>query len=68
VVQPLNEPRQWGLHDPAMAPVMSGAARPSHVLCQGRVVLDQGQIPGLDLARLHAEANDAVRHIMANHR
>jgi hypothetical protein len=51
-----------------MAPVMSGAARPSHVLCQGRVVLDQGQIPGLDLARLHAEANDAVRHIMANHR
>ncbi|WP_290871535.1 amidohydrolase family protein [Aquabacterium sp.] len=68
VVQPLNEPRQWGLHDPAMAPVMSGAARPSHVLCQGRVVLDQGQIPGLDLTRLHAEANDAVRHIMANHR
>lgn len=67
VVQPLNEPRQWGLHDPAMAPVVSGAARPSHVLCNGRIVLDQGQIPGLDMAQLKADADAAVRHIMANH-
>lgn len=61
VILPLNEPRQWGLHDPAMAPVMSGAARPSHVLCHGRVVVDQGEIPGLDLAALRAEAEAAVR-------
>ncbi|WP_294637449.1 amidohydrolase family protein [uncultured Aquabacterium sp.] len=61
VILPLNEPRQWGLHDPAMAPVMSGAARPSHVLCHGRVVVDQGGIPGLDLTALRAEAEAAVR-------
>lgn len=67
VVLPLSEPRQWGLHDVAMAPVVSGAARPSHVLCHGRVVLDQGQIPGLDMAQLRADAQQAVRAIQQAH-
>lgn len=63
VVLPLNEPRQWGLHDPAVAPVACGAARPSHVLCAGRLVVDDGAIPGIDLERLHAEADEAVQHM-----
>ncbi|RZL09814.1 MAG: amidohydrolase [Rubrivivax sp.] len=61
VVLPLNEPRQWGLHDPGIAPVASGAGRPSHVLCAGRLVVDEGIIPGLDMARLRAEAEAAVK-------
>lgn len=65
VVMPLNEPRQWGLHDPAIAPVVSGAGRPSHVLCHGRVVLNNGEIPGLDLQALRAEAHAAVRVMQA---
>lgn len=60
VVLPLDEPRQWGLHDAALAPVASGAGRPSHVLCAGRLVIDGGVIPGLDLERLKADAAAAV--------
>jgi 8-oxoguanine deaminase len=65
VVLPLNEPRQWGLHDVAMAPVVSGAGRPSHVLCHGRVVVDGGVIPGLDMTQLKADASAAVRAMQA---
>jgi 8-oxoguanine deaminase len=64
VVLPFNEPRQWGLHDVAMAPVVSGAGRPSHVLCHGRVVVDGGIIPGLDMAQLKADAAAAVRAML----
>lgn len=65
IVLPLNEPRQWGLHDVAMAPVVSGAGRPSHVLCHGRVVVDGGLIPGLDMDQLKADAFAAVRAMQA---
>jgi 8-oxoguanine deaminase len=65
MVLPLNEPRQWGLHDVAMAPVVSGAGKPSHVLCHGRVVVDGGLIPGLDMAQLKADAFAAVQAMQA---
>jgi 8-oxoguanine deaminase len=65
MVLPLNEPRQWGLHDVAMAPVVSGAGKPSHVLCHGRVVVDGGLIPGLDMDQLKADAFAAVRAMQA---
>ncbi|NBD21063.1 amidohydrolase family protein [Aquabacterium fontiphilum] len=67
VLVPLNEPRHWGLHDAGVAPVASGAYRARTVLCAGRVVVDNGEIPGLDLAQLHAEADAAVRVMMAHH-
>jgi len=65
MVLPLNEPRQWGLHDVAMAPVVSGAGKPSHVLCHGRVVVDGGLIPGLDMDQLKADAFAAVQAMQA---
>mgnify|MGYP003342396280 CR=1 FL=1 len=64
VVMPLNEPRQWGLHDPIIAPVVSGAARPSTVLCAGKIVVENGAIPGLDLEALKADADQAVATIL----
>ena len=64
VVMPLNEPRQWGLHDPIIAPVVSGAARPSTVLCAGKIVVENGAIPGLDLEALKADADEAVATIL----
>jgi cytosine/adenosine deaminase-related metal-dependent hydrolase len=66
-VIPLDEPRQWGLHDPGVAPVACGGLRARTVVCGGRVVVDQGQIPGLDLQRLQAEAAQAVKTMMAHH-
>lgn len=66
VLVPLNEARHWGLHDPGAAPVASGAYRARTVLCHGRVVVDGGQIPGLDMGQLQAEAEAAVRVMMAS--
>ncbi len=60
----LDDPRCFGLHDPAIAPVASGG-RPSlrALLVGGRVVAEHDAIPGLDLAGLGAAAREAVRHL-----
>jgi 8-oxoguanine deaminase len=60
----LDEPRFFGLHDVALAPVVSGA-RP-HLACLlvgGEVVVEDDAIPGLDMAELRASARDAVRRL-----
>lgn len=54
----LSAPRNLGLHDPALAPVLTGAAAVKHSFVGGRQVVKDGRIPGLDLAAL---ANDAGR-------
>ena len=60
----LDDPRFFGLHDPAIAPVASGA-RPKlkWLLCDGRVVAEDDTIPGVDLAALRDEARAAVRRL-----
>jgi len=60
-----HDPRFFGLHDDAIAPVVSGA-RPwlRTSLVNGRVVVENDQVPGLDLAQLRREAHalvDAMR-------
>ncbi len=57
----LDDPRCFGLHDPAIAPVASGG-RPAlrALLVGGRMVVEHDAIPGLDLAELGAAARDAV--------
>lgn len=57
----LDDPRCFGLHDPAIAPVASGG-RPAlrALLVAGRVVVEHDAIPGLDLGELGAAARDAV--------
>ncbi len=54
----LDPPRNLGLHDPGLAPMVTGAARVRHSMVAGRLILRDGQLPGLDLARL---AEDAAR-------
>ncbi|MCW2266939.1 cytosine/adenosine deaminase-related metal-dependent hydrolase [Gluconobacter cerinus] len=60
VIHGLDAPRCAGLHDPLIAPVVSGATTVRHVLMDGVPVVVDGAIPGLDLEALLAEARDAV--------
>ncbi|MBS1072047.1 amidohydrolase family protein [Gluconobacter cerinus] len=60
VIHGLDAPRCAGLHDPLIAPVVSGAATVRHVLMDGVPVVVDGAIPGLDLEALLAEARDVV--------
>ncbi|GFE97066.1 MULTISPECIES: amidohydrolase family protein [unclassified Gluconobacter] len=60
VIYGLDAPRCAGLHDPLIAPVVSGATTVRHVLMDGVPVVVDGSIPGLDLEALLAEARDVV--------
>ena len=65
IVYSLEHPRYAGLHDPAIGPVAAGGA--AHVklgFCNGRLVVADGRIPGLDMPRLAAEARAAVRQMV----
>jgi len=61
----LDQPRHFGLHDPAIAPVASGGATLRALLVGGREVVRDGAIPGLDLAELAAQARTAVRTLQS---
>lgn len=60
----LDDPRCFGLHDPAIAPVASGG-RPAleALIVNGRVVVRQDEIAGFDMAALGRAARDAVRRL-----
>jgi len=57
----LDDPRYFGLHDLAIAPVASGG-RPAlrALLVGGRIIAQDDAIPGVDLAELGAQARAAV--------
>ncbi|WP_199029309.1 amidohydrolase family protein [Ralstonia sp. ASV6] len=61
----LDDPRYFGLHDPAIAPVASGG-RPSlrALLVGGRVVVEEDAIPGVDLVLLGVQARAAVEQLV----
>lgn len=60
----LDQPRYFGLHDPAIGPVASGGnASLRALLVQGRVVVENGQIPGLDMQGLRRDAQAFVERI-----
>jgi cytosine/adenosine deaminase-related metal-dependent hydrolase len=61
-VYDLDQPRHFGLMDPAIGPVASGG-RPTLrlALVQGRVVVENDSIPGLDLAQLRQESRAFVK-------
>jgi cytosine/adenosine deaminase-related metal-dependent hydrolase len=61
----LDQPRHFGLHDPAIAPVASGGASLRALLVGGKEVVRNGVIPGLDLAELAAQARAAVRTLQS---
>lgn len=60
----LDDPRFMGLHDPALGPVVSGA-RPflKWLLVDGRVVVQDDAIVGLDIAQLRSDARAAVARL-----
>jgi 8-oxoguanine deaminase len=57
----LDHPRYFGLHDMAVGPVVSGGATHCKtVICNGRVVVEDGAIPGFDMAQLKRDAQRLV--------
>jgi len=56
-----HDPRHFGLHDVAIAPVAGGRAQLKALLVGGRTVVADGAIPGLDLVQLGHAAREAVR-------
>ncbi len=62
----LSHPRYFGLHDPLIGPV-TGAGSPHlrHLIVGGRVVVENGAIPGLDLAKLRHDAARVVARLAA---
>lgn len=62
-----KDPRHFGLHDLAIAPVASGGrAHLRRLLVGGREVVNDGAIAGLDMAELAAQAREAVRRLKAH--
>jgi cytosine/adenosine deaminase-related metal-dependent hydrolase len=61
----LDDPRYFGLHDPAIGPVASGG-RPflKAMWVGGRAVVLDDAIPGVDLAELGAQARQAVKKML----
>tara|TARA_A100001391_G_scaffold166384_2_gene126471 strand:- start:29727 stop:31088 length:1362 start_codon:yes stop_codon:yes gene_type:complete len=63
-VYDLNQPRYFGMHDPAIAPVAGGgSATVRHLLVDGQARVRDGVIPGLDLADLRARAAEVVAEL-----
>lgn len=61
-----RDPRHFGLHDIAIAPVASGGrAHLKALLVGGRRIVEDGAIPDLDMVELAREARDAVRELQA---
>ena len=61
----LDELRFSGAGDPLAALILCGASRADRVMVQGRWLVEDGQIPGLDLARLRAAHGAAARALQA---
>lgn len=57
----ISHPRNMGLHDPALAPIITGGATVRDSYIGGRPLVVDGKIPGLDLAELGQEAADVTR-------
>lgn len=65
VVYDLEHPRFHGFHDVAVAPVVAGEpVKVRYNIIGGHVVVDNGEIPGLDVGRLRADARAGVRQLM----
>lgn len=63
----LDDPRYFGLHDPALGPVVGGG-RPflKALYVAGRAVVEDDVIAGVDLAALGREARAATRRLLAD--
>jgi len=57
----LDQLANYGMHEPKYSPIACGVATVDYQFCNGKLVIDKGVIPGLDLAELKAECEQAVR-------
>jgi cytosine/adenosine deaminase-related metal-dependent hydrolase len=65
MVYRLDQPRYAGLHDRAIAPVVAaGAPVIKYGFCQGRMVVEDGRIPGLDVAQMMRDAQVQVERMV----
>ena len=63
-VYALDEPRYFGLHDPALGPVVSGGRpRLRWLVVEGSVLVEDDIVRGLDMAELRDEARRAVERL-----
>jgi 8-oxoguanine deaminase len=61
-----GDPRYFGLHDPAIAPVASGGvAHLRRLLVGGREIVRDGVLPGVDMIELGHQARQAVKNLIA---
>jgi cytosine/adenosine deaminase-related metal-dependent hydrolase len=60
----ISAPRNMGLHDPALAPVITGAAQVRHSFCAGRPVVVDGRLPWLDPGELGDAAARATAYLI----
>ena len=61
-----DDPRYFGLHDPAIGPVASGgAAHLKSLLVAGREVVRDSSLAGVDLQALGRQAREAVARLAA---
>jgi 8-oxoguanine deaminase len=62
----LDQPRYFGMHDPMIAPVTcAGSAKLRALLIGGRMVVENGVIPGLDIQKLKYDAARVVTRLAA---
>jgi cytosine/adenosine deaminase-related metal-dependent hydrolase len=59
----IGGPAYWGQHDACAAPLITGHARVRHSLVNGKPVVQDGVLPGLDLDALQAAAAAAVARL-----
>ncbi len=67
VLYDIHQPRFAGVHSPLLAPLMCGEpVSVKYSFVQGRVVVKDGQIPGLDESELTARVQESVAQILAS--
>ena len=65
VLYDIRDVRFNGFHDPAVAPIAAGEpAKVRYNVVNGRMVVDGGVIPGLDLEALRREAAEGVKQLL----
>jgi cytosine/adenosine deaminase-related metal-dependent hydrolase len=61
----LASPRYFGLHDPLIGPVAgAGTADLKMLMVGGRIVVEDGAIPGFDLEQLRRDAARVVKRLV----
>ncbi len=59
----LDKLANYGMHEPKYSPVACGDASVDTLFCNGKPIIQQGSIPGLDRDKLKADCAQAVREL-----